>query len=167
MRWEWGSGFWRGRREIGGVPKVMQWIRLKHPVRMLSSDFTSRASMWQYRRFATAPPAECPVMRREQDARDGFSSNMFRSLDATGRIIFLATERKPEWQRLPGSSRNPTGDEGAEFRLTAQSMNVWVPRMAKTTVFISSIGTDFITIALVPILQSASMCVCRSRPEGF
>ena len=23
------EGFWRGRRDIGGVPKVMQWILLK------------------------------------------------------------------------------------------------------------------------------------------
>ncbi len=75
-----------------------------HPVRVLSSDLTSLASMCAYRRLATAPPAEWPVIRREQLARDGSSSSMERRRAATGFIIFRATERKPEWQRLPGSS---------------------------------------------------------------
>jgi hypothetical protein len=35
--------------------------------------------------------------------------------------------------------------------LTAQSIKVAVPRMANTMVFIWSIGTDLITIALVPV----------------
>ncbi len=43
-----------------------------------------------------------------------------------------------------------SGDAGAEFRLTAQSRNVWLPLMAKTTVFMSSMGTDLMTIAFVP-----------------
>lgn len=53
-------------------------------------------------------------------------------------------------------TRNPAGDAGAMFRLTAQSMKVAVPRIAKTMVFMSSIGTDLITIALVPVRKSAS-----------
>lgn len=48
------------------------------------------------------------------------------------------------------------------FKLTAQSMNVAVPRMAKTMVFIESMGTDLMTMALVPILQSASTWASRS-----
>jgi hypothetical protein len=51
-----------------------------------------------------APPAECPVMRREHLARLGSSCRRFRSLAATGAIIFLATERNPAWQKFPGSS---------------------------------------------------------------
>ena len=38
-------GFVRGSRETGGAPKVRQWMRLKQPVRMLSSLLTSVASM--------------------------------------------------------------------------------------------------------------------------
>ena len=97
-------GLLRGSRETGGAPKVMQWMRLKQPVRMLSSLLVSEASMCAYSRLATAPPAEWPVMRREQLLREGSSSRRERRRDATGRIILRATERKPEWQRLPGSS---------------------------------------------------------------
>ena len=64
-------------------------------------------------------------------------------------------------------TKKPAGDAGAEFKLTAQSMNVWLPRIANTTVFMLSIGTDFMTIALVPILQSALTCVSRSALVGF
>lgn len=53
-------------------------------------------------------------------------------------------------------TKNLSGDAGAEFRFTAQSKKVCVPRIANTIVFMSSIGTDLITMALVPILQSAS-----------
>ena len=52
------DGFCSGRREMGGVPKVMQWMRLKQPVRMISSDLRSSHSMCAYSRVATAPPAE-------------------------------------------------------------------------------------------------------------
>jgi hypothetical protein len=91
--------------------------------------------------------------------------------------------RKPAWQKFPGSSydgqliqvkivrkgltRNPSGEAGCEFRFTAQSINVWLPRIANTIVFMSSIGTDLITIAFVPIFQSASTCVSFSWPLGF
>ena len=64
-------------------------------------------------------------------------------------------------------TRNSPGDTGAELRLTAQSMKVWLPRMAKTMVFMSSTGTDLITIAFVPIFQLASTCVSLSLPAGF
>lgn len=40
------EGLVRGSRETGGAPKVRQWMRLKQPVRILSSLFTSEASMW-------------------------------------------------------------------------------------------------------------------------
>lgn len=59
------------------------------------------------------------------------------------------------------------GDTGAELRFTAQSMNVWLPRMANTTQFMSSIGTDLMTIAFVPIRQSAFTNASRSSPVGF
>lgn len=75
-----------------------------HPVKMLSSDFTSSAIKCAYNRLAIAPPAECPVMSSEQPLRDGSSSKRDRNRAATGFIILRATERKPEWQRFPGSS---------------------------------------------------------------
>jgi hypothetical protein len=31
-----------GRSETGGAPKLMQWMRLKKPVKILSSDSASR-----------------------------------------------------------------------------------------------------------------------------
>ncbi len=43
-------------------------------------------------------------MSREELAREGSSSRRKRNRAATGLIILRATERKPEWQRLPGSS---------------------------------------------------------------
>lgn len=39
------EGLVRGRSETGGAPKVRQWMRLKQPVRMFSSLFTSVACM--------------------------------------------------------------------------------------------------------------------------
>lgn len=39
--------------------------------------------------------------------------------------------------------------------------------MAKMMIFILSLGTDFITMALVPFRQFALTCVARSLPEGF
>lgn len=74
-------------------------------------------------------------MSSEYEAREGSSSRSWRRRRATGMIILRATERKPAWQRLSGSSRKPTGETGSMLRLTAQSMNVAVPRMAKTMVF--------------------------------
>src|SRR5271170_1807560 len=106
------SGFHSARREIGGAPKVMQWMRLKQPVRMLSSDWTVSESMWEYRRAAMAPPALWPVMSREQEDREGFSSSRYRRRAAMGATIARATLRKPSWQRLPGSSRKPWGETG-------------------------------------------------------
>lgn len=64
-------------------------------------------------------------------------------------------------------TRNPSGETGADLRLTAQSMKVCVPLIANTIVFISSIGTDLITIAFVPSLQSDSTWVSFSCPAGF
>jgi hypothetical protein len=43
-------------------------------------------------------------MRSEQADREGSSARRLRRREATGAIILRATERKPEWQRLPGSS---------------------------------------------------------------
>ena len=74
------------------------------PVRVLSSDFACSANMWAYSRLATAPPAEWPVMSSEQLLRAGFSASRDRRRVATGLIIVRATDKKPEWQRLPGSS---------------------------------------------------------------
>lgn len=64
-------------------------------------------------------------------------------------------------------TRNPEGETGAEFRLTAQSMNVWLPRIANIIVFMSSIGTDLMTMAFVPMRQLASTCASLSLPVGF
>lgn len=63
-------------------------------------------------------------------------------------------------------TKNLSGEDGAGRKFTAQSIKVWLPRIAKTTVFISSIGMLFRTIALVPCLQSASTWVSRSAPVG-
>lgn len=43
-------------------------------------------------------------MSREQVLRAGFSASRDRRRAATGFIILRATDKKPEWQRLPGSS---------------------------------------------------------------
>lgn len=98
--------------------------------------------MWQYSRLATAPPAEWPVISREDEARLGFSSSSERRRAAMGATMFLATERKPEWHRLEGSSRKSCGALGSVRRLMVQSRRDWVPRMAKTMVLTSSRGTD-------------------------
>lgn len=63
---------------------------------MLSSDLVTSASMCAYSRLATAPPAEWPVMSREQVLREGSSSSKERRRAATGFIILRATWRKPE-----------------------------------------------------------------------
>lgn len=102
------SGAVRGSRLTGGAPKVTQWILRKQPVRVLSSDSAARdfASMWLYRRAATAPPALCPVISSECDDRPGSSSSSWRRRRATGPTIRRAAERKPVWQKLPASSYN-------------------------------------------------------------
>ena len=64
-------------------------------------------------------------------------------------------------------TRNPAGDAGEELRFTAQSRNVELPRIAKTITFISSMGTDLMTIDFVPIRQSASTNASLSLPVGF
>lgn len=51
-----------------------------------------------------APPAEWPVMRREEALREGFSWRRERRREETGASMRRAVVRKPEWQRLPGSS---------------------------------------------------------------
>lgn len=56
------------------------------------------------KRLAMAPPAEWPVMIREQLLLDGSSSRRARSRAATGLIILRATDRKPAWHMLPVSS---------------------------------------------------------------
>lgn len=76
------------------------------------------------------------------------------------RVDWMLEEREALTKKSPGET-------GAESRLTAQSMNVWLPRMAKTMVFISSMGTDLMTIAFVPIFQLASTCASLSLPEGL
>lgn len=43
-------------------------------------------------------------MSREQLLRAGFSASRDRRRVATGLIILRATDKKPEWQRLPESS---------------------------------------------------------------
>lgn len=80
-------------------------------------------------------------MSREQLLRAGFSASRDLRRVATGLIILRATDKNPEWQRLPGSSlrsvsfaqlgicthyftKKSLGDTGDEFRLTAQSMKV-------------------------------------------
>ena len=62
---------------------------------------------------------------------------------------------------------NPSGAVGAELKFTAQSMKVCVPLIAKTMVFMSSIGTDLMTMAFVPVRQSESTWVSFSCPPGF
>jgi hypothetical protein len=59
-------------------------------------------------------------------------------------------------------TKKPAGDVGVISRFTAQSIKVAVPRMAKTIVFMESMGIDLITMALVPVRQSASTCASRS-----
>lgn len=80
------------------------------------------------------------------------------------RIDWMSVYRRVRREVL---TKKSPGETGAESRLTAQSMNVWLPRMAKTMVFISSMGTDLITIAFVPIFQLASTCASLSLPEGL
>src|SRR5436305_1662234 len=116
------GGLVNGTSDTGGAPNETMWILLKHPVKMLSSDLTVSLSMWAYKRAATAPPALWPVMRREHEARLGFSSSNCRSLAATGLTIFRATSRKPPWHKFPASSRKPSGDVGAVCKFTTQSM---------------------------------------------
>jgi hypothetical protein len=130
-------------------------MRLKQSDSSLSSEETPSAIICANNRLATAPPALCPVKIKEQLIREGFCSNISLSRAEIGLIIFRATERNPEWQRLPASSRKPAGDVGEVFKFTAQSMNVCVPRTATTIAFMSSIGSDLITIAFVPDFQSA------------
>lgn len=48
-------------------------------------------------------------------------------------------------------TKNPDGEDGAVFKFTAQSIKVAVPLIAKTMVFIWSMGTDLITMARVPL----------------
>lgn len=43
-------------------------------------------------------------MSKEQLLRAGFSASRDLRRAATGLIILRATDKKPEWQRLPGSS---------------------------------------------------------------
>ena len=64
-------------------------------------------------------------------------------------------------------TKKPVGAFGAVFRFTDQSMNVAVPRMAKTTVSMWSIGTDLMHIARAPVFQSALTWTSRSAPLGF
>lgn len=59
------------------------------------------------------------------------------------------------------------GNTGVELRLTAQSIKVWEPRIAKMIVAAESIGTDLINIAFVPERQSADMCMADSDEVAF
>lgn len=168
-------------RRIGGY---------EQSVNVFSSDSTSLASIWAYRRLATAPPAEWPVMTSEQFAHDSSSCRSDVNRAATGWIILRATERKPLCTWFPGSSygecristesicyiewaegnsltKKPAGDAGVDLRLTVQSVKVWLPLMAKTMQLRSLMCIDLITMAFVPIRVSASMCVSRSTAVGL
>lgn len=79
-------------------------MRLKQFVSMVSSEVEVEECMCAYSREATAPPAECPVIRREEVLREGFSCRSCRRREEIWGSMRLATVRKPEWQRLPGSS---------------------------------------------------------------
>lgn len=59
-----------------------------------------------------APPAEWPVISREEALREGFSWRRERSREETGASMRRAVRRKPEWQRLPGSSWGGVSGEG-------------------------------------------------------
>lgn len=101
-------------------------------------------------------------------ARPGSSLNISRSRAATGLTMRLATLRKPEWQRLPVSSRKCAGDAGDVDRLTAQSINEAVPRMAKIMVCMWSIGMDFIVIAFVAVKREGERwCSASLGTEGL
>ncbi len=56
--------------------------------------------------------------------------------------------------------------EEPQFLGRPTSIKVAVPRMAKTMVFSLSMGTDLMTMAFVPVRQSASTCVSLSAPFG-
>ncbi|KXH63506.1 hypothetical protein CNYM01_10372 [Colletotrichum nymphaeae SA-01] len=163
------SGLFNGNKLTGGVPNVTQCTLLKHPVNAFNSlpALGDVDSICAYNKLATAPPAECPVISRLYAARPGSSSSNCRSRAATGFTILRATAKKPAWHEFPASSRKPSGDAGAVLRLTAQSMKVAEPRMAKTMVFMWSMGTDLMTIAFVPVFQSAETWASRSAPLGW
>ncbi|KAK7446467.1 hypothetical protein Landi51_07414 [Colletotrichum acutatum] len=163
------SGLFNGNKLTGGVPNVTQCTLLKHTVNAFNS-LPARAdvdTICAYNKLATAPPAECPVINKLYAARPGSSSSNCRSRAATGFTILRATARNPAWHEFPASSRKPSGEAGAVLRLTAQSMKVAEPRMAKTMVFMWSMGTDLMTIAFVPVFQSAETWASRSAPLGW
>lgn len=81
-------------------------------------------------------------------------------------MVWVVGEGRTAWQRLPGSSRKPSGDDGAGRKFTAQSMKPDEPRMAKTIVFMSSIGCVFNVIALVRWKIEALMWSSLSDPTG-
>ena len=86
-----------------------------HPANMVNSDLMVSESMCANKRLATDPPAEWPVKAREHELRAGFSSSNVRTRAATGLTIFRATERKPEWHMLPGSSCSAISNELQEI----------------------------------------------------
>ncbi|KAK1529643.1 hypothetical protein CPAR01_11955 [Colletotrichum paranaense] len=163
------SGLFNGNKLTGGVPKVTQCTLLKHPVNAFNSlpALGDVDNICAYNKLATAPPAECPVINRLYAARPGSSSSNCRSRAATGFTILRATAKNPAWHEFPASSRKPSGEAGAVLRLTAQSMKVAEPRIAKTMVFMWSMGTDLMTIAFVPVFQSAETWASRSAPLGW
>lgn len=74
---------------MGGVPNVIQWMRLKpmtilavtpgfervnasQPVKMLSSELANSASMWAYNKLATAPPAGGLLIAKSMYCVKGF-----------------------------------------------------------------------------------------------
>jgi hypothetical protein len=75
----------------------------------------------------------------------------------------LAIVERAQWLIL---TRKPAGDAGVWFMLTAQSINLALPRIAKTITSWASTGTDFITMALVPKRTLGGMCSCLSCPFG-
>ena len=61
----------------------------------------------------------------------------------------MSTEHVGKWRH----TRKPVGGVGSVLRFTDQSMNVAVPRMAKTMVSMWSIGTDLMHMARVPVFH--------------
>ena len=85
-------------------------------------------------------------------------------------VAGIILEKRKPWTASMNTymiTKKSLGVTGDEFRLTAQSMKVWLPRMANTTQFISSIGIDLMTMAFVPIRQSALTKASLSSPVGL
>lgn len=209
-----------GRRDRGGVPNVMQWIRLKPGHFFLSEchqTFSENGWWWYIYSLLVSPVLSLlhlPACARRVELqlphqRSGlwWSKNSCFLKDHP--LVESVGEHKPVqpfcappiesqnginfphhpanwdmwvWYSLAPNppphtpsialpvaklTKKPSGLTGAEFKLIAQSIKVWVPLIANITRFRSSIGTDWITIALVPSRQLASTCVSLSLRVGL